>query len=47
LCNAAGRPPVLNNLSFPPTSNAYHPNATGYTQAANLLAPRVAAALGV
>jgi lysophospholipase L1-like esterase len=47
LCNARGLPPVLNNLSFPPTSNTYHPNATGYAQAANLLVPRVAAALGV
>jgi lysophospholipase L1-like esterase len=45
LCNAAGRASPVNNLSLPPTSNVYHPNATGYAQAANLLVPRVAAAL--
>jgi lysophospholipase L1-like esterase len=46
LCNAAGRPSPIHNLALPPTPNVYHPNATGYAQAANLLVPAVAAALG-
>jgi hypothetical protein len=45
LCNARGLPAPLNNLSLPPTPNTYHPNATGYAQAADLLVPVVAAAL--